>query len=164
VRSYLWAHGSKWADYWRIIYQKNRFEKADDRGGTLVGFGLLWIPFMDLVSGQLFTYIQSVQAYITPLIAVIFPVGVMWSRVNSRGAIAALIVIFVLSVASLIVFSLLAPAPPDEKVRNLTYQTIDPRVQEVERSAGDPNRRRNDAIFNVMVLVVVAFVWWFFSG
>jgi SSS family solute:Na+ symporter len=166
----------------------------------LVGFGLLWIPFMDLVSGQLFTYIQSVQAYISPPIAAVFLVGIMWSRVNSRGAIAALvvgfvlgmgrlllemnkasldgfllyvaeinflhfaIVIFVLSVASLVVFSLLAPAPADEKVRNLTYQTIDPRVQEVERGAGDPNWRRNDAIFSVIVLVVVAFVWWYFSG
>ena len=124
----------------------------------------MWIPFMDLVSDQLFTYIQSVQAYITPPIAAIFLVRGMWSRVNSRGAIAALVVVFVLSVASLIGFTLLAPAPPDEKVRNLTYQTIDPRVQEVERGAGGLNWRRNDAIFSVIVLVVVTFVWWYFSG
>jgi hypothetical protein len=37
-------------------------------------------------------------------------------------------------------------------------------VQEVERGAGDPNWRRNDAIFSAIVLVVVAFVWWYFSG
>jgi SSS family solute:Na+ symporter len=35
----------------------------------LVGLGLLWIPLMKLISGQLYQYLQSVQAYISPPIA-----------------------------------------------------------------------------------------------
>ncbi len=53
-------------------------------------FGLAWVPFMDVISGQLFTYIQSVQAYIAPPIAVVFLLGVLWPRANAAGAGAAL--------------------------------------------------------------------------
>ena len=59
---------------------------------VLVGFGLLWIPLMQLISGQLYTYLQSVQGYISPPIAAVFLLGIMWRRVNARGANAALIV------------------------------------------------------------------------
>jgi len=58
--------------------------------GVMTLLGLAWIPFMDLVSGQLFTYIQSVQAYISPPIAAVFLAGVLWPRANAAGAIAAL--------------------------------------------------------------------------
>jgi SSS family solute:Na+ symporter len=68
----------------------------------LVVFGLLWIPMMKLISGQLYQYLQSVQAYISPPIAAIFLIGVLSKRVNSRGAIAALLTGFVLGVARLI--------------------------------------------------------------
>lgn len=189
------------------IYKRFRPQTTDralvivGRAATLVlvGLGLLWIPLMDLVSGQLFTYIQSVQAYISPPIAAVFLIGIMWSRVNASGAIAALsigfvlgmsrlllemnkasldgfllyvaeinflhfaIVLFAFSVASLVGFSLLTAPPPDEKVRNLTYQTVDARMEEIERGAGDPNWRRNDAILSAIVLVVIAFLWWHFS-
>ncbi|HEU5184870.1 MAG TPA: sodium:solute symporter [Gemmatimonadaceae bacterium] len=68
----------------------------------LVGLGLLWIPLMRLISGQLYQYLQSVQAYISPPIAAVFLLGVLWRRVNSQGAMAALITGFVLGVARLI--------------------------------------------------------------
>jgi len=68
----------------------------------LVGFGLLWIPFMKLISGQLYVYLQSVQAYISPPIAAVFLLGVFWKRVNSAGAIASLGTGFVLGAARLI--------------------------------------------------------------
>ena len=57
----------------------------------LVGLGLAWIPMMKLISGQLYVYLQSVQAYISPPIAAVFLLGVAWKRVNSKGAIASLI-------------------------------------------------------------------------
>lgn len=69
---------------------------------VLVGLGLLWIPLMRLISGQLYQYLQSVQAYISPPIAAVFLLGVLWRRVNSQGAMAALITGFVLGVARLI--------------------------------------------------------------
>ena len=69
---------------------------------VMVGFGLLWIPMMKLISGQLYQYLQSVQAYISPPIAAVFLLGVFWKRVNSSGAIAALLVGFVLGMARLV--------------------------------------------------------------
>jgi SSS family solute:Na+ symporter len=68
----------------------------------LVGFGLLWIPLMKYISGQLYVYLQSVQAYISPPIAAVFLLGIMWKRVNSAGAIASLASGFVLGAARLI--------------------------------------------------------------
>jgi SSS family solute:Na+ symporter len=69
---------------------------------VLVLFGLAWIPFMRLISEQLYTYLQSVQAYISPPIAAIFLVGLLWPRANSKGAIAALALGFVLGFGRLI--------------------------------------------------------------
>jgi solute:Na+ symporter, SSS family len=57
----------------------------------LVVFGLLWIPFMKYFSDQLFIYLQSVQAYISPPIAAVFLLGIFFKRLNSKGAFAALI-------------------------------------------------------------------------
>jgi SSS family solute:Na+ symporter len=68
---------------------------------VLVGFGLLWIPLMELISGQLYQYIQSVQAYISPPIAAVFLVGIASRRVNAHGAIAALVTGAVLGFARL---------------------------------------------------------------
>jgi solute:Na+ symporter, SSS family len=69
---------------------------------VLVGLGLLWIPLMKLISGQLYQYLQSVQAYISPPIAAVFLIGVLWRRVNAKGAMAALIVGFVLGMGRLV--------------------------------------------------------------
>jgi SSS family solute:Na+ symporter len=62
----------------------------------LVGLGLAWIPFMKYVSPQLYIYLQSVQAYIAPPIAACFLLGVLMPRLNGTGAMASLLVGFVL--------------------------------------------------------------------
>ncbi len=69
---------------------------------ALVGFGLLWIPFMKYISGQLYVYLQSVQAYISPPIAAVFLLGVFWKRVNAKGAIVSLLTGFVLGMGRLV--------------------------------------------------------------
>jgi len=69
---------------------------------VMVGFGLLWIPMMKLISGQLYQYLQSVQAYVSPPIAAVFLLGVFWKRVNSHGAIAALAAGFLLGMSRLV--------------------------------------------------------------
>ena len=69
----------------------------------MVLFGLAWIPLMDLISGQLYVYIQSVQAYISPPIAAVFLLGVLWPRANARGALAALFSGLVLGLGRLVV-------------------------------------------------------------
>jgi len=69
---------------------------------VLVAMGLAWIPLMKLISGQIYQYLQSVQAYIAPPIAAVFLIGVFWQRVNAPGAMVALITGFVLGAARLI--------------------------------------------------------------
>lgn len=64
---------------------------------VLVAAGLLWIPLMKSVQGStLFTYLQSVQAYISPPIAAVFLLGIFIKRLNATGALAALFGGFVL--------------------------------------------------------------------
>ena len=69
---------------------------------AMVLLGLLWIPFIDVISGQLYTYLQSVQAYLSPPVACVFLLGVLWPRANSRGAVAALALGFVLGITRLV--------------------------------------------------------------
>jgi len=69
---------------------------------AMVLFGLAWIPFMDVISSQLYVYLQSVQSYISPPIAAVFLLGILWRRANSRGALAALGTGFVLGIGRLI--------------------------------------------------------------
>jgi SSS family solute:Na+ symporter len=57
---------------------------------------------MKLVSGQLYQYLQSVQAYISPPIAAVFLLGILWRRLNSVGAIVSLITGFLLGMGRLI--------------------------------------------------------------
>jgi len=64
--------------------------------GVMVGLGLLWVPFIHLLSAQLYIYLQSVQAYISPPITACFLFGILWPRINGKGAISSLLVGFVL--------------------------------------------------------------------
>src|SRR5579863_8680964 len=63
---------------------------------VMVILGLLWVPYIHLLSKQLWLYLQSVQAYISPPIAVCFIFGILWTRVNGQGAISSLLTGFVL--------------------------------------------------------------------
>ena len=68
----------------------------------LVVLGLAWIPFMRYISGELYTYLQSVQSYIAPPITAVFLLGVFWKRVNAHGALAALFTGFILGMGRLV--------------------------------------------------------------
>src|SRR4029453_506119 len=46
----------------------------------MVGLGILWVPFIRLLSSQLYIYLQSVQAYVSPPIAVCFVFGIFGAR------------------------------------------------------------------------------------
>lgn len=63
---------------------------------ALVVMGLAWLPLIGLMSNQLYLYLQSVQAYISPPIAAVFLAGLLWKRANGSGAFAALMTGFVL--------------------------------------------------------------------
>src|SRR6266852_4398169 len=53
--------------------------------GVMVLLGLLWVPFIHLLSAQLWIYLQSVQAYISPPIAVCFIFGILWPRLDRKS-------------------------------------------------------------------------------
>jgi SSS family solute:Na+ symporter len=69
---------------------------------VLVALGLAWIPLMSNISGVLYQYLQSVQAYIAPPIAAVFLLGISWSRLNATGAMASLLTGFGLGMGRLI--------------------------------------------------------------
>jgi len=70
--------------------------------GFMVLLGLLWVPFIHLISSQLYIYLQSVQAYISPPIAACFVLGILWPRLNGQGAITSLLTGFVMGSARFI--------------------------------------------------------------
>ena len=92
------------------IYKKLRPEDSEKNlvlagkisTAALIGLGLLWIPLMGAVSGRIFQYIQSIQAYISPPIASVFLFGICWQRINAQGAISSLVVGFILGTLRLI--------------------------------------------------------------
>lgn len=92
------------------IYKKIRPDSSEKHLVTvgrlatvgLVFFGILWIQFIDNISNQLFTYLQSVQAYISPPIAAVFLLGIFFKRLNSKGAMASMITGFILGIARLV--------------------------------------------------------------
>jgi SSS family solute:Na+ symporter len=68
---------------------------------VLVATGIAWIPILRGLSGQLYTYLQSVQAYLAPPIAAVFFLGLFSKRINAQGALACLIGGFVVGMARL---------------------------------------------------------------
>lgn len=68
----------------------------------VVGLSLLWIPFIGVLSSGLYRYVQNMQSYIAPPIAAVFLVGVLWKRANSAGAMAALLIGFMLGAGRLL--------------------------------------------------------------
>jgi SSS family solute:Na+ symporter len=58
---------------------------------VLVILAILWVPFIKYINSQIYIYLQSVQAYISPPIAAVFILGILWKRVNGTGAIWTLV-------------------------------------------------------------------------
>lgn len=79
----------------------------------MVGLGLAWIPFMGRISSQLWIYLQSVQAYVSPPIAAVFLFGVFWKRINAKGAMSALVTGFLLGSARFILEVVYAGERPE---------------------------------------------------
>lgn len=67
----------------------------------LVVFGLAWIPMLNIIEGGLFQKLQSIQAYIAPPIAAVFLLGLFVKRINSAGAMSALVAGAVMGIAQL---------------------------------------------------------------
>ena len=80
------------------IYKKLRPETSEAKlvrvgriaTSIVVALGIAWIPIMANISGVLYEYLQSVQAYIAPPITAVFLLGIFHRRINSQGAMATL--------------------------------------------------------------------------
>ncbi len=163
---------------------------------VVVVLGILWIPLMQKISGQLYHYLQSVQAYIAPPIAAVFLLGLFWKRINAAGAMAALVggfvigmarlvaelmkaslsgvlhtfatinflyfcaILFAVSIALLVLVSLVTPAPSDAQIAGLTYGT----TVAADRAASRASWNRHDVIASAIVLVLIAIIMVSFSG
>jgi len=70
--------------------------------GVVVVLGIIWIPVMKLISGGgLYQYLQSVQGYLAPPITATFLLGLFFKRINARGALAGLVIGFILGMIKL---------------------------------------------------------------
>jgi SSS family solute:Na+ symporter len=167
---------------------------------VMVGLGILWVPFIQYLSTEVYIYLQSVQAYISPPIAAVFLLGVAWPRANRHGAIAALasgavlgaarfilelnrgsavaqlplvapfvsmnflhfaILLFAISVALLVVVSLATAPISLERLRGLTFATLE--------SSYIPGSNRSQQLFRlhlaatiVLALTVIG-LWVYFA-
>ena len=92
------------------VYQKLKPD-ASERQMVFVGrtttvvmtaLGLLWLPIMkSIAGGGLYQYIQSVQSFLAPPIVAVFLTGLLWKRMNLRGAVWGLGLGFVLGMSKL---------------------------------------------------------------
>jgi solute:Na+ symporter, SSS family len=69
--------------------------------GIVVVLGIIWIPVMTYVSGALYEYLQSVQAYLAPPITAVFFLGVFSKRINLAGAVSGMAAGFILGMAKM---------------------------------------------------------------
>jgi SSS family solute:Na+ symporter len=91
------------------IYQKMKPEASGKElvrvgriaTGVVVLLGMAWIPLMSRISGTLYQYLQSVQSYLAPPIAAVFLLGVFFKRLNGKGALAAMVVGFIVGIIKL---------------------------------------------------------------
>ncbi|ESN97014.1 hypothetical protein HELRODRAFT_85865 [Helobdella robusta] len=59
----------------------------------MVLVGILWIPIIQNMQGaQLYIYIQSIAAYLSPPIAALYLLALLWPRANEKGAFWALMI------------------------------------------------------------------------
>ncbi len=58
---------------------------------VVVVSGVVWIPLMKVISGELYHYLQAVQSYIAPPIAAVFLLGIFFKRINAKAALTTLI-------------------------------------------------------------------------
>jgi SSS family solute:Na+ symporter len=58
----------------------------------IVFFGICWVLVIKALHSNLYEYLQSVQGYLSPAIAVLFLVGVFWKRATAPAALWAFVV------------------------------------------------------------------------
>ena len=81
------------------IYRKFRPDATENRlvfvgklfTGIIVLISIVWIPIIPFLSDQIYQYLQSIQAYVSPPITAVFLVGVLWKGATGRAAFVTLL-------------------------------------------------------------------------
>lgn len=92
------------------IYKKVKPETSEKKlvsvgriaTAVVVILGILWVPVMSGISSVLYQYLQSVQSYLAPPIAAVFLLGLLYKRINAKGALSALVGGFVIGMLRII--------------------------------------------------------------
>jgi len=80
---------------------RERYPDASGRAEVLVGriataviviMGVCWVLVIKSLHSDLYVYLQSVQGYLSPAIAVLFLLGVFWKRATATAALWAFVV------------------------------------------------------------------------
>ncbi|MBP5320457.1 MAG: sodium:solute symporter [Kiritimatiellae bacterium] len=71
---------------------------------SMTVLGIIWVPIMKAIAGGgLYQYIQAVQSFLAPPIVAVFVMGLVWKRMNLRGATWGLSLGFILGMMKLAV-------------------------------------------------------------
>jgi solute:Na+ symporter, SSS family len=82
-------------------FYKTRNPQANERKLVLVGrltttavvvVAILIVPFVKIISSQIYLFLQSVQAFVSPPITAVFLFGLFSKKINSRTALITLII------------------------------------------------------------------------
>jgi SSS family solute:Na+ symporter len=147
-----------------------------------------WAPQIDKFP-TLWQYLQSALSYIVPPIVALFFMGVFWKRANADGAVAGIIVgivsaafflgvndakwmpaihflyvaaiIFGLSCLAIFAVSLLMPPPPENKVRDFTWQRkiYDRETIEIRKLPFMWNYRYQSALLIAFLALILLLFW-----
>ncbi|HWM70985.1 MAG TPA: hypothetical protein VNO35_30725 [Steroidobacteraceae bacterium] len=80
---------------------RERYPNATGRTEVLVGrtataaivvMGVCWVLVIESLHSDLYVYLQSVQGYLSPAIAVLFVLGVFWKRATPAAALWAFVI------------------------------------------------------------------------
>lgn len=86
---------------------------------AMVVVSILWIPIIQAAKGgRLFDYIQAITSYLAPPICAVFVLGVLWGRINEKGAFWGLMAgLFVGMIRMILDFAFVAPLCGDVDTR-----------------------------------------------
>ena len=92
---------------------------------VMTALGLMWLPIMKAIAGGgLYKYIQDVQSFLAPPIVAVFVMGLVWKRMNLRGAVWGLSLGFVLGMSKLLANIVWGGADGFAFIQNLYFSGI----------------------------------------
>ncbi len=154
---------------------------------TMTALGILWVPVMKSLSGGgLYQYIQAVQSFLAPPIVAVFVTGLLWKRMNNRGAVWGLSlgfilgmtklvlnacsiqtipdfyysgILLVISVLIIVIASLTAPAPDESRIKSLTFATLGDDFKAENRASWNKFDVIGSIVIISLIVVAYAYFW-----